>query len=80
MDLDGNLLVVDVGTRKLIKVNPETGKTSVVAKRLKVGLDSLSGTPPTWASLSDVTVSDSGVIYTTGDKRNLIYKITLKRK
>lgn len=80
MDLDGNLLVVDVGTRKLIKVNPETGKTSVVAKRLKVGLDSLSGTPPTWASLSDVAVSDSGVIYATGDKKNLIYKITPKRR
>lgn len=80
MDLEGNLLVMDVGTRKLVKVNPETGDTSVIAKRLKVGLDPLTGTPPTWAALSDVTVSDSGVIYATGDKRNVIYKITPRRR
>jgi sugar lactone lactonase YvrE len=73
VDLDGTLLVVESGKRRLLRVDPSTGGTSVVARRLEVGLDAITRTVPTFA-LSSVAVGASGAIYVSGDKGNVIYR------
>lgn len=73
VDLDGTLLVVETGTRRLLRVDPSTGGTSIVARHLKVDLDAITGTVPTYA-MSSVAVSASGTIYVSGDKGNVLHR------
>ncbi|WP_437734386.1 hypothetical protein [Sorangium sp. So ce1335] len=73
VDLDGTLLVVESGRRRLLRIDPSTGDTSVVARRLAVGLDATTGTVPTFA-MSSVAVGASGAIYVTGDEGNVLYR------
>ncbi|WP_437876732.1 hypothetical protein [Sorangium sp. So ce513] len=73
VDLDGTLLVVESGRRRLVRIDPSTGATSVVARRLQVGLDAGTGMVPTLA-ISSVAVGASGAIYVTGDKGNVLYR------
>jgi hypothetical protein len=73
VDSDGTLLVVETGKRRLVRIDPSTGCMSVVAKHLKVGLDAITGMPPTYA-MSSVAVGASGDIYVSGDKGNVIYR------
>ncbi|AUX48086.1 gluconolaconase [Sorangium cellulosum] len=73
VDLDGTLLVVESGRRRLLRVDPSTGDTSVVKKHLEVGLDAVSGTVPTYA-MSSVAVGPSGTIYVSGDEGNVLYR------
>lgn len=73
IDLDGTLLVVEVGKRRLLRVDPATGHTWVVKKHLEVGLEAVTGTVPTYA-LSSVAVGPSGTIYVSGDKDNVLYR------
>jgi sugar lactone lactonase YvrE len=75
VDRDGSLLVVDVGTKRLIRVDSVTGETSTVADGLAVGLPAVPGPPiPEW-TLSGVAVDPSGAIYVTGDVDNVLYRI-----
>lgn len=73
LDLDGSLLVVESGRRRLLRVDPSTGHTSIVAKHLEVGLEAITGTVPTYG-MSSVAVGASGAIYVTGDKSNVFYR------
>ncbi|WP_437675826.1 hypothetical protein [Sorangium sp. So ce131] len=73
VDLDGTLLVVESGKRRLLRVDPSTGDTSVVKRHLEVGLDAVPGTVPTYA-LSSVAVGPSGTIYVSGDEGNVLYR------
>ncbi|WP_437970490.1 hypothetical protein WMF04_14885 [Sorangium sp. So ce260] len=73
VDLDGTLLVVESGRRRLLRVDPSTGHTSIVAKHLEVGLHAISGTVPTYG-MSSVAVGASGDIYVSGDKGNVLYR------
>ncbi|WP_433932641.1 hypothetical protein AB3662_00560 [Sorangium cellulosum] len=73
VDLDGTLLVVESGRRRLLRIDPSTGRTSVVAKRLEVGLDAITATVPTFA-MSSVAVGPSGAIYVSGDEGNVLYR------
>jgi sugar lactone lactonase YvrE len=75
IDADGSLLVIETGTQRLIRIDPETGNSSVIVENLEVGLAAPAGTPPTWVALSSVAVSDSGALYITADKGNCIYKV-----
>ncbi|MGK3967613.1 hypothetical protein WMF38_26000 [Sorangium sp. So ce118] len=73
VDLDGTLLVVESGRRRLLRVEPSTGRTLVVARHLEVGLEAVTGTVPTFA-MSSVAVGPSGAIYVTGDEGNVLYR------
>ncbi|WP_438026525.1 hypothetical protein [Sorangium sp. So ce233] len=73
VDLDGTLLVVESGRRRLVRIDPSTGHISVVAKRLEVGLEAVTGTVPTFA-MSSVAVGPSGAIYVSGDEGNVLYR------
>ncbi|KYF83062.1 hypothetical protein BE20_40200 [Sorangium cellulosum] len=73
VDLDGTLLVVESGRRKLLRIDPSTGEITVLAKHLEVGLPATTGTPPTFG-MSSVAVGPSGAIYVSGDKANVLYR------
>jgi sugar lactone lactonase YvrE len=78
VDRHGRLLVVETGTRRLLRIDPSTGDISVVRRNLRVGLPAPKFVPPgivppTFA-LSSVAVGPSGAIYVSGDEGNLIYK------
>lgn len=75
VDTDGNLLVVETGTGSLLKIDLKTRETSIIAKYLEVGAETIPGLPPTFI-FNGVAVSPSGTIYVTGDKSNVIYRIT----
>jgi sugar lactone lactonase YvrE len=48
IDLDGNLLVVEAGEHRLLRINPKNGKISIIAQNLKTGQKSLEAAIPTW--------------------------------
>jgi hypothetical protein len=73
VDRRGRLLVVESGTRRLLRIDPSTRSISVVHRNLKVGLEAPTGAPPRFA-LSSVAVGPSGAIYVSGDEGNLVYK------
>ena len=78
VDLDGNLLVVETGARRLIRLNPDKGEVGIVAEGLEVGEIAAPESPPTWF-LSSVAVDPSGVIYVTGDTANVLYRFKRRR-
>ena len=74
VDRDGSLLVVEVGAKRLTRIDPMTGATSPVASGLRVGLPpSPSYLPYSW--FSGVTVDHAGNIYVTGDEGSLVYRL-----
>lgn len=79
VDRDGTLLVVEAGAGRLTRIDPASGQTSLVRDRLALGAPGPVGVPPTWV-FNGVTVGRQGAIYVTGDKRNLVYRITVVPK
>lgn len=71
---DGNLLVVNVGTKELLEVDPKSGAITPLVQDLAVGLFVPQGFMPAF-TLSGVAVSKTGNIYVTSDIDNVIYKI-----
>ncbi|HUU28226.1 MAG TPA: hypothetical protein VM123_10475 [archaeon] len=74
---DGSLLVVETGTRRLLRIDTETGEISTVADKLDLGAQAIPGTPPTWI-FNGVAVGRSGAIYVTGDIANVLYRLVLR--
>jgi sugar lactone lactonase YvrE len=75
LDTRGNLLVVETGTRSLVRVNVTTGVISTVATGLSVGAPPHPGMPPTWV-FDGVAVAPSGAIYVSSYGENVVYRIT----
>ncbi len=75
IDQDGKLLVMETGAQRLVRIDLTSNITEVVADNLDVGLEAPTGVTPTGFALAGVTVSDTGVIYATGEKGNVIYQI-----
>ncbi|MBI2925633.1 MAG: hypothetical protein HYY24_08010 [Verrucomicrobia bacterium] len=75
LDANGNLLVVETGSRSLVRVNTATGQISTVAAGLALGPPGPQGFPPTYM-FDGVAVAPSGAIYVTGYGANVIDKIT----
>jgi sugar lactone lactonase YvrE len=61
VDRDGSLLVVESGAGRLSRIDPATGKVSIVADGLSFETP-LPGAPPT-TSFNGVAVGSSGAIY-----------------
>lgn len=74
LDVDGSLLVVETGARRLSRVDLATGAISVVATGLDVGMPALEGFPPTWW-FDGVAVGPSGAIYVSENGRNVLTRI-----
>ena len=80
VDSDGNLLVVETGTKRLLHVDTHLNPpvTSIVAEGLDITSGTIPGWPPTW-TFNGVAVGPSGTIYVTGDAGSLLYHFKLDR-
>ena len=74
---DGNILVVNVGTKELLQIDPKTGAVKPLLQDLPIGLYVPEGFMPAF-TLSGVAVSEAGNIYLTSDIDNVIYKLSPK--
>jgi hypothetical protein len=66
---DGTLLVVESGAGRITRIDPSTGDTSTVMENLEFIVETTPGTPPT-GIFNGIAVSQSGVIYVSGDEAN----------
>jgi len=76
LDANGDLLVVETGSRSLVRVNTTTGQITTVAAGLDLGPPlPAPGFPPTYM-FDGVAVGSSDAIYVTGYGANVTYRIT----
>ena len=75
---NGKILVVETGLRRLVEIDPKSGAKTPIVKGLAIGLISIPETVNPFGAINDVSVSNSGAIYVTGDVENVLYKITRK--
>jgi len=74
---DGKLVVAEVGAKRLVEVDPQTGKVTEIAGNLPIGLVGAPGGLPTNIP-TGVGVGATGTIYFSSDIENAIYKVTKK--
>jgi sugar lactone lactonase YvrE len=71
---DGRLLVAEAGTGRLLALDPATGETSMLAEGLGFNPDAPAGGPPSFV-MNSMAVDPQGVIYATGDRADVLYRI-----
>lgn len=74
---DGTILVVNVGTKELLQIEPASGVVKPFVANLPIGLFVPKGFMPAF-TLNGVAISKSGNIYFTSDIENVIYKVSPK--
>ncbi|MDP1583726.1 MAG: hypothetical protein Q8M18_09905 [Bradyrhizobium sp.] len=74
---DGRLIVAEVGAKRIIEINPQTGAVTEIAGNLPIGLAAAPGGLPTNIP-TGVGIGASGTIYFSSDIENAIYKVTKK--
>jgi streptogramin lyase len=74
---DGKLVVAEVGAKRIVELDPQTGKLSEIAGNLPIGLVGAPGGLPTNIP-TGVGVGATGTIYFSSDTENAIYKVTKK--
>ncbi|WP_024337303.1 SMP-30/gluconolactonase/LRE family protein [Bradyrhizobium japonicum] len=74
---DGQLIVAEVGAKRLIAIAPESGKITEIAANLPIGLTGAPGGLPTHIP-TGVAVGATGAIYFSSDVENAIYKAVKK--
>jgi hypothetical protein len=77
MTPDGKLIVAEVGAKRLVEVDPMTGKLTEIAANLPIGLAGAPGGLPTNIP-TGVGVGTTGVIYFSSNIENAIYKVVKK--
>jgi sugar lactone lactonase YvrE len=77
MTPDGKLVVAEVGAKRLVEIDPQTGKLAEIAANLPIGLVGAPGGLPTNIP-TGVGVGATGTIYFSSDIENAIYKVTKK--
>jgi len=74
---DGKLIVAEVGAKRLVELDPQTGKLTEIAGNLPIGLVGAPGGLPTNIP-TGVGVGATGTIYFSSDIENAIYKVVKK--
>ncbi len=74
---DGKLIVAEVGAKRLVEIDPQSGTVSEIAGNLPIGLVGAPSGLPTNIP-TGVGVGASGTIYFSSDIENAIYKVTKK--
>jgi glucose/arabinose dehydrogenase len=74
---DGKLIVAEVGAKRIVEIDPESGNVSEIAGNLPIGLVGAPGGLPTNIP-TGVGVGASGTIYFSSDIENAIYKVAKK--
>ena len=70
---DGGLVVAEVGRKRLVRIEPDTGRLSVIAKGLRIGVPESAGFPPGYLP-TGVAVGASGTVYMTSDIESALYR------
>ncbi|ATB41864.1 gluconolaconase [Cystobacter fuscus] len=70
---DGGLIVAEVGRKRLVRIEPATGRLSVIASGLRIGVPESAGLPPGYLP-TGVAVGGSGTIYLTSDIESALYR------
>jgi sugar lactone lactonase YvrE len=74
VDRDGSVLVVESGTGRLLRIDPDNGQVRTVVDGLATGRPGSADAPPTWA-LSSVVVGRHGTLFVTGDDASVAYRL-----
>ena len=75
---DGKLIVAEVGAKRIIEIDPQSGAVTEIAGNLPIGLVGAPGGLPTNIP-TGVGIGSSGTIYFASDIENAIYKVTKKK-
>ncbi|MCY1074372.1 DUF6923 family protein [Archangium lansingense] len=70
---DGGLIVAEVGGKRLVRIDPATGRSTVIASGLRIGLPESKGFPPGYIP-TGVAVGGSGTIYLSSDVESALYR------
>lgn len=70
---DGGLIVAEVGRKRLVRIDPATGRSTVIASGLRIGLPESEGLPPGYLP-TGVAVGRSGTIYLSSDVESALYR------
>ncbi|MBM7116776.1 gluconolaconase [Archangium primigenium] len=70
---DGGLIVAEVGAKRLVRIDPATGRSTVIAQDLNIGLPRVGDLPPGYLP-TGVAVGGSGTIYMSSDKESALYR------
>ncbi|HSP81996.1 MAG TPA: hypothetical protein VLQ93_25975 [Myxococcaceae bacterium] len=70
---DGGLIVAEVGRKRLVRIEPATGCSTVLASGLRIGLPESEGLPPGYLP-TGVAVGASGTIYLSSDVESALYR------
>jgi sugar lactone lactonase YvrE len=71
---DGRLLVAEAGTGRLLAIDLATSAVSTLVEGLGFSPDGPAGGPPTFV-MKSMAVDPTGVIYVTGDRAGVLYRI-----
>jgi sugar lactone lactonase YvrE len=71
---EGDIVLAEVGQRRLVRIDPEDGAVTEIARNLAIGFPAAAGTPPGYVQ-TGVGVSPSGAIYVSADRSSGMYKI-----
>jgi len=74
LDDEGRLLVVEVGTQRLLRIDPLNPQIEVISEGLAVGLGGVPGYPPSWL-LNSIALDDCGRITITQDLDNSLLRV-----
>jgi sugar lactone lactonase YvrE len=74
---DGKLVVAEVGAKRIVEIDPQSGSVTEIAGNLPIGLVGAPGGLPTNIP-TGVGVGSSGTIYFSSDIENAIYKVAKK--
>ncbi|WP_257458078.1 SMP-30/gluconolactonase/LRE family protein [Archangium lipolyticum] len=75
---DGGLIVAEVGRKQLVRIDPATGRSTVLASGLRIGLPESAGLPPGYLP-TGVAVGGSGTIYLSSDVESALYRFVPAR-
>lgn len=74
LDAQGRLIVVETGTQRLLRIDPQDVQIEILASKLSVGLKGPQGYPPGWL-LSSVVIDACGRITVTQDLNNSLLRV-----
>ncbi|WP_224365588.1 Vgb family protein [Hyalangium versicolor] len=70
---DGGLIVAEVGRKRLVRIDPATGQSTVLASGLRIGLPESASLPPGYLP-TGVAIGASGSIYLSSDIESALYR------
>lgn len=74
LDAEGRLLVVEAGTQRLLRIDPQDSRMEILASELSIGVAPVPGYPPSWL-MSSVVVDRCGRITVTQDLGNSLLRV-----